>query len=820
MLTRYAASVPGGAGTSPAQQPTLAGIVRSFRVRAGLSQAALAERAGLSAAALGAIEQGTRRHPHLHTLSALAAALNLDPSDRDVLLATVRSSPQATSPQRGASRILPAPATPLIGREAEVRAALTFLRDDRQPVRLLTLHGPGGVGKTRLALEIARELQGAYADGVSFVDLVPVRDEALVPATIGESLGLRESAGHTLRATVREHLAERELLLVLDNFEHLTGAAAYLSELLSGCQDLRVLTTSRTALGLPEEQRLRVEPLGAPGGTVRLDDALAKFPAVQLFFDCARRVEPAFSIEADNVQAIADVCRNLDGLPLAIELAAARLSALSPRQIAAHLGNRFELLRGGNRAGPSRHQTLLGAMDWSYELLSEPERRVLRRLAVFAHGWSLEAASAVCAQPDFDSLVLLGILGQLVDKSLVVAELHGSEMRYRLLETVRQYAWERLVQAGEADALRDQHRDWCMAMAERVEPEWLDAAQVALLDGLQDELRAALRWCIESSAIEAGLRLGIGCWPMWYLRARFEEGRGWLLALERLATHPDIRLLRGRALAFAAHLSFCEGDTASAEPLLRAALAIAEQEGDATGACICWLYLGHVVGLRGTRAESEALYERALDLARAQGSWAWQTRSLMVLARVSYEQGDFPRTSAYVAESLDLFATRDHPTSRARILAVSGRVLAASGEHERARAVGDESIALLDKLGDKQGQAFAHGMAALSALDRGARADAARHLAAVLALARETHERMAIARGLESMAELLVAGEPERAARLAGAATGVASRLAFQPRRSSATGSGACSLSANCRPASTQLPSNWRSVDVRRRTKA
>ena len=757
---------------------TLAGSIREFRTRAGLSQATLAERAELSVAALAAIEQGNRRRPSLHTLTALADALDLAAPERAALFKLaerpVAASVNSALTSVSAVRSLPEPTTRLIGRDQDVGTAVAFFRNAAAPVRLLSVLGPGGVGKTRLAVAIAHELQSVYSDGVIFVDLAPVRAVELVPATIAVSLGLQESAGRSPTAVLREYLRDRQMLLVLDNFEHVIDSAPLVAELLTWCSQLRVLATSRATLGLREEQRMWVEPLATDGADASTDQVLTHSPAVELFLDRALSVDPSFpSSEPLITQAVAEVCRRLDGLPLAIELAAARISALSPRQIAAHLTNRFELLTAGSRGAPGRQQTLRAAMDWSYDLLREPERRLLRRLSVFAGRWSLEAARGVCAGPDMHEMVLIDLLSRLVDSSLVTVERHGPDLRYRLLETVREYAWERLAQSGETNVIRDRHRDWCLALVERVEPEWLDAEQVALLDGVQDELRAALRWSLDAGQVEVGLRLGIGCWPMWYLRARFEEGRTWLLELQRVATAAEVQVLRCRALAFAGHLTFAEGDTGRGEALLREGLAIAERQGDDLGVCICSMYLGHVVGLRSTRAESEVLYERALVMARALGSWAWQTRALMVLARVSYEQGDLVRTEAFVDEALRLFAARDHPTSRGRVLAVSGRVAAMSGDHDRARNLGEESVALLDQLGDKQGQAFAHGLAAQSALDRGDRVDAADHLAAVLSLTRETHERMAIARGLEGMAELLAAATPERAARMVGTAAGV-----------------------------------------------
>ncbi len=664
---------------------------------------------------------------------------------------------------------LPAPISALIGRDQDLIQVGSLLSTSR----LVTLVGAGGVGKTQLALQVATATLPRFADGARLVELAAVPDAHLVASAVAEGVGVAQRAGQPLVDTLRDALRERNVLLVLDNCEHvLTECALVAAGLLRTCGGLRILATSRERMGIVGEMAWRVPSLAQPPENGSLAE-IERAPAVRLFVERAAGALPSFALTAHNAAAVGEVCRRLDGMPLALELAAARASLLSPRQIAAHLDNRFRLLTAGSRTAPRRQQTLRAAIDWSYDLLSEPERVLLRRLSTFAGSWSLDAVHAVCGAPDLHGDVLLDVLGELVEKSLVVADAHGDEMHYRLLETVRQYARERLAQAEEANALRRHHLAWCLELAERVPPERLDANQVALLDEQQDDLRAALGWSVEAGHTADGLRLAIGCWPLWYLRGRFAEGRSWFSALQELPAEVEVQGLRARALACEGHLAFCEGDSAAAESLLRAGLELAEDSGDATALCGCSLYLGHVVGLRRSRAESEALYERALAMARAQESWAWQTRALMALARSSYERGEHRRAAGFVADAMALFDERDHPTSRARVTALKGRLASAAGDHAAARACAEAALELLDRLGDRQGQAYARGLAAQSAFDRGDRVDAARHLGALLALTRETNERIAVARGLEGVVELLAECAPEQAARLTGLAEGV-----------------------------------------------
>ncbi len=368
------------------------------------------------------------------------------------------------------SNNLPHQVTSFIGREREMAEVKRLLA----ATRILTLTGPGGCGKTRLALRVAADLLEEFANGVWLAELAALSDSALVPQAVASALGVREESGRSLLATLADYLQPKQLLLVLDNCEHLIGACAPLAAaLLRACPRLKILALSWEVLGIAEEVTYHVPALSLPD-LRRLPslEHLTQYEAVRLFIERAADALPTFAVTNQNARAVAQVCYRLDGIPLAIELAAARVKVLSVDQIAGRLDDRFRLLTSGSRAAPPRLQTLRATMDWGYDLLLEKERLVLRRLAVFAGGWTLEAAEAVCAGDGVEGFEVLDLLTRLVNKSLVSAEEQGEETRYRMLETVRQYAWEKLLESGEADVMRGRHRDWDQRMAERAEPEF------------------------------------------------------------------------------------------------------------------------------------------------------------------------------------------------------------------------------------------------------------------------------------------------------------------------------------------------------------
>jgi len=508
--------------------------------------------------------------------------------------------PDDLPPLRGLESLpnnLPAQATSLVGREkemAEVRSLLT-------ETRLLTVTGVGGVGKTRLALQVGAALLDEFPDGVWLVELAAMSDPALVPQAVAKALGVREHPGRPLRVdTLLEHLGPKRVLLILDNCEHLIEACAELVDaLLRGCPELQLLVTSREALGIGGEVAWRVPSLPTPepdcleSTEAELASALTQYEAVQLFIERAVAAKPGFTVTNDNAPAVAQVCWRLDGIPLAIELAVARMRVLTPRQIAERLDDRFRLLTGGSRAALPRQRTLRAALDWGHDLLSEKERALLRRLSVFAGGWTLEPAEAVCADaeegevgaggPAIERYEVLDLLSQLVEKSLSVAEEESGEMRYHLLETVRQYGAEKLEEMQESLVMHRKHRDWFVALAECAGEELRGAEQKAWLDRLErehDNLRAALEYSKrEADGVGTGLSLAAVLSRFWHIRGHWSEGRRHLeemLALEgrpasagSQATPEDRaerKAARARALNSAGFLAFRQGDYTAARP--------------------------------------------------------------------------------------------------------------------------------------------------------------------------------------------------------------------------------------------------------------
>ena len=456
-------------------------------------------------------------------------------------------------------------------------------------VRLLTLTGAGGSGKTRLAVEVAAGLLDAFADGVFFIDLVPVHDPALVVAAIARQLGLQDAGARPLRERLKRFLSERQVLLVLDNFEHLLPAAEQVAELLVACPRLKVLVTGRAALDLRWEHQFGVPPLPVPDLRQPLAfEELAQSPAIALFVERARAAQPTFRLTSSNASAVAETCVRLDGLPLAIELAAPRVKVLAPGTLLARLQRRLDVLVGGARDEPDRHRTLRAALDWSYDLLTPPEQALFRRLAVFAGGWSLPAAEAVCAGSDLQPGAVFDLVARLVDQSLVLAEEkeHCGELRYRLLETIREYALDRLDQQGETSDIQHQHATYFLAMAEQASTRLHGPEQVPWLDWLErehDNLRAALAWCLADAArAEMGLRLAVALWEFWWIRGYMDEGQACLQKTLDRGLEAEPRL-RAQALNGLGVLAWMRGDYGGSVAFLQESLRLWRETGDQAG---------------------------------------------------------------------------------------------------------------------------------------------------------------------------------------------------------------------------------------------
>jgi predicted ATPase/class 3 adenylate cyclase len=606
---------------------------------------------------------------------------------------------------------LPVQPTSFIGREreqAEVRLLLGA-------APLVTLTGTGGAGKTRLALEVAAGLVADHADGVWLVEFAALADPTLVPQAVAQALGLREEPGRHLLATLAAHLQPKALLLVLDNCEHLIEACAELATaLLRACPHLRLLATSREALEVPGEILYRVPSLAAPDPDhLPASDQLPRYEAVRLFLARARARRPAFALTAPNSRAVAAVCARLDGIPLAIELAAARVGVLPVEGIAARLDDRFQLLTGGPRTALPRQQTLRATLDWSYDLLSEREQRLLERLAVFAGGWTLAAAEAVCAGVGLESSLqvpeVLDLLGGLVNKSLVQAAEADGEVRYGLLETVRQYGQERLAATGETVGVRDRHLGYYLALAEEAEPMLRGPEQghwLALLETEHDNLRAALGRARERGAGEQGLRLAGALWRFWDYRGYFGEGRNWLEAA--LAEGgPAPTAARAKALNGAGNFAFYQDDYDRAVALYEESLALLRPLGDTRGIAGSLGNLANVAYVQGDYPRAAALYEESLALMRKLGdTWGIAT-SLDNLGGVAEAQGDYPRAVALHEESLALFRDLGDTWGIAFSLGTLGNAAYAQGDYPRAATLYEESLALKRELGATGGIACA-----------------------------------------------------------------------------------------------------------------
>lgn len=683
-------------------------------------------------------------------------------------------------PTRAQAASLPVPPSPLLGRAREVAAARALLR--QREVRLLTLTGPGGTGKTRLGVEIAAGLAGTFAGRITFVPLGAIGDPHLVLPTIAQALGLREATGEALPARLAAALREQANLLLLDNFEQVIAAAPLLADLLAAAPPVKLLVTSREALHIRGEYAFPVPPLAVPDLHDPPDPArLARSPAVSLFVQRAQAARPDLRLTAESAPIIAAICARLDGLPLALELAAARIRYLSPPALLARLEHRLAILTGGPRDLPARQRTLRDTIAWSYDLLTADEQRLFRRLAIFVGGCTEEAARAVCAEaadedasaPLFDGLV------SLLDKSMLRrGEDPGGAARFGMLETIREYALEQLAASGELARLACRHAAYYLALAEQAEPELVHPEQadqpawVRRLEAEHDNLRAALAWAAGPPADAAlELRLAGALWQFWWVTGSLSEGRRRLAGA--LARHPDAPpALRMKALRGAGLLAWVQGDLAEAEPLMRASLELARELGDQHGVATALINLGNVAHQQGQLDAATRYYEASLALSRERGDLvnaAWVLSGLGSAARLRGAAGE---AEALYAQSLALFTAAGTTRGVAWVLISQGRLAREREEYERAASLCTESLARQRELGDRAGIAAALNELGLVAQARGdlARAEAA-HLES-LALRRELGDRAGLADCLEALAGLALAeGRPVRAARLLGAAT-------------------------------------------------
>ncbi len=690
-----------------------------------------------------------------HVRSLLDQCFAKDAESRPASMQLVRLALQEVAEQRRAAppppeaaiatpHNLPRNLTRFVGRERELQNTLKAL----QRARLVTLTGVGGCGKTRLALALAESQLAAFPGGIWFIDLAPTTDAQHIPDVLAKAIGVREEADRLLEETLAAFLEDRCALIVLDNCEHLlSGCAALAERLLGQAPELRVLATSREGLGLSGEQLLAVPSMSSPSARDRIDAAtLERFDAVQLFVERARAVSPDFTLDARNAPFVAEVCRRLDGIPLALELAAARVKVLSVEQIAARLDDRFKLLTGGSRTAMPRHQTLRATLQWSHDLLLPPERELLRRLAPFAGGWTLATAARVCDE-DGDEFNVLDVLQHLVDKSLVVVERAGSgEARYRFLESVRQFATERLDESGEGATVRERHLAWILELAEQGEQVGGGAPQLAhfaQLDAEVENLLAALAYCTQAAdGAQRALRLATGPWRFWSTRGQYLLARR---VLEDALTRPGAE----------------EGTPARADALVRAgAFAI---------------YQGDYEAARARIEESLALYRHLHD---EKGI----ARALNGLAVAATYLGDIPAARACNEESLARYRALGQKRGQANVLHNLGLLASGEGRATEAIAHFDSALTLLGELGDRQHMALTLAAIAGAEVKLGQLSGAHAKLKLCLALAAEVGVERETLHGVEGTIELAArCGRPAEAAWLLAASAAMRQRMGSPP---------------------------------------
>jgi len=684
-----------------AQAVAFADLLKQYRSRARLSQEELAERAGLSVRAISDLERGLKQRPRTATVRLLLEALGLSKPDQAAFEAAAHgeASPAETGPARAHN--LPPQLTSFVGRTNELVMVVELLL--RPDVRLLTLTGAGGAGKTRLAVRVVEEVLLGFVDGVRFVDLAPVSDPALVSLAIARALQVTEGGSPSLLDAVAAHLGDRSMLLVLDNVEHVVLAAPVATQLLVACPGLKVLVTSRVLLRVSGEHVYAVPPLTLPQPGHQLPVAdVARFEAVRLFVTRAQAVKPGFALTRENAPAVVEICQRLDGLPLAIELAAARVRLLAPQAMVARLGNRLALLTGGVRDHPARQQTLRAAIDWSYDLLSTEEQELLAALAVFVGGCTMEAAEAICGsvrRPD----ILEGVASLLDSSLLRQQERPNGEVRLDMLETIREYALARLAEGGEAAAVARRHADYYMGLAETGDLELAGPRQAEGLHRLEGEhsnLRAALAWALDQDAAEMALRLCASLWVFWSVGGYVSEGCRWLeqaLARGGGVTSPA----RARALNGAGLLAWKQGDFERGERYLEESIQVYHAVGDREGAAAAVQNMGATFRVQGRYRLAKAYFEQSLQLHSELGAKRGISYALRELGMLELRSGEDARAETLCKQSLALQRELGDEQAVVGTLCWLGLIALAQGDDERAMRLQDESLALAHRLGTR-----------------------------------------------------------------------------------------------------------------------
>jgi predicted ATPase/DNA-binding XRE family transcriptional regulator/Tfp pilus assembly protein PilF len=682
--------------------------LRKQRRTLDLTRQAFADQVGCAEVTLRRIEAGSLK-PSRQLASILLEKIGISETERPQWISFARGlagfpSQSPTALNKPKSN-LPAQLTTFIGREKEQADVVGLIAKHR----LVTLTGPGGVGKTRLSIKVGAQSLSSYPDGVWLVELAPILEPLLVPRTTAIAIGLRDEPQRPVIDMLSDDLREKDMLIILDNCEHLLDACASLvGALLKHCPRLKILATSREALGILGESLYPVPSLELPDFQHLLEN-FRRYESVRLFEERAQLIRMNFSLTLENTPAVAKICTHLDGIPLAIELAAARVGTFSAEQIAVRLEESFSLLTTGNRTALPRHKTLQATIEWSYDLLSSEEQTLFRRLSVFVNSWTLEAAESICSDVNVKSKVIIALLTQLINKSLVIKDEMEDETRYRMLETIRQFACEKLMESEEDQVSIKAHAEYFLNFVEEVEPQLTGAEQIIWINHLEveyDNLRAALDWFIRTRHGNSALRLASALGRFWHIRGLFREGREFLKHAIQIGIDSD-KNLQAKALCWDGILAYTQGDYEIAQSTLNHSLAISYVLEDKRGMADALYFIGVINRIQEDHTEAQESFEESLKLRYGLNDMHGVANALINLGSLFQSRGDNARALEMFQESLEIFHELAYKRGIAYSLLNLGNVTYVQKEMKRSREFYKESLALSYELGDRWSAAYA-----------------------------------------------------------------------------------------------------------------